>query len=67
MSSALDEVEYLESFAEEELYLNHASYGPPSRQVAATTQHLQNLARAASLIQEDRHSVWIVSSDTRSS
>ncbi|SMQ71285.1 aminotransferase class V-fold PLP-dependent enzyme [Agreia sp. VKM Ac-1783] len=46
MTSALHEIEYLESFAEEELYLNHASYGPPSRQVVATTQHLQNLAMA---------------------
>jgi selenocysteine lyase/cysteine desulfurase len=46
MSAALNEIEYLESFAEQALYLNHASYGPPSHQVAATTQRLQNLAMA---------------------
>lgn len=61
MSSALDEVEYLESFAEEELYLNHASYGPPSRQVAATTQHLQNLAMAGGV----HASATLHSEDTR--
>jgi selenocysteine lyase/cysteine desulfurase len=45
-SPTLAEIEYLESFAEEELYLNHASYGPPSRQVVTTTQHLQNISMA---------------------
>jgi selenocysteine lyase/cysteine desulfurase len=36
----VSEADYLESFSEDPLYLNHASYGPPSRAVAETSARL---------------------------
>jgi len=40
----VSEADYLSSFSEDPLYLNHASYGPPSRAVVETTRRLLETA-----------------------
>jgi selenocysteine lyase/cysteine desulfurase len=42
----VSEARYLAAFHEDPLYLNHASYGPPSRDVVETTHRLLELAAA---------------------
>jgi selenocysteine lyase/cysteine desulfurase len=42
----VSEARYLSSFHEDPLYLNHASYGPPSRNVVDTTHELLEIAAA---------------------
>ena len=56
----MSEADYLASFSEDPLYLNHASYGPPSRAVAETSARLIGAAAvggphvSASLHSEDQ-------------
>jgi selenocysteine lyase/cysteine desulfurase len=63
----VSEADYLASFAEDPLYLNHASYGPPSRAVVETTRQLLETASvggpdvSARLHSEDRRAVAAIS------